>query len=874
MSIRVVRTVMTLCRIAAPAGIVGLAFAAAAMAQDRPKPADPPPLSRYFPRQDLVVYAEFDGLDAHRDGWKKTAAYRVLNETTTGAMLEQTLSRFLDQLMAGGTNMPATGPELTGLGEHLLRSGFAVGINREGGKGLPRSFGLVIRGGATGQPGKILDRFLRAGEGPRSKVKAVQKPGGRTVQVLSDSPRTALAWWAEGQDLVISLVSPSGVDAMIAAFDGREPSAVDHPTRTALKKGDDAAGFEPVGLAFFDMAALPTPLPREAVALGLDRLKRIDYRWGFHGRSIESIVVAVVPAPRTGIPALFDQPSFDAQHLPPLPGGLDGFVVLSLDRIRFLDQVSTALGAIDSKVAPGVPPALVFEAFAQEVLGLNLRDEILAPLGSRLVFYTVPSRINAPPSVLEGFAHAWLFVPKSAIVLEVKDRAAAVKSLAKLAERSKQKAATDAASSAMAPFTFTLAPMQPLKGPDTGYVCPPSPTLMPFPAGVLPTLLLGEKELVFATSPATARRARELADRPGAAGLPPGDPLAEALDQLPGRMIFLSVSDTRQSMLPDVLVSLPNLVESGGETLSPRLLLSAIGIDFNSRSAAAAPAAEAGKDNKPVPAFDTELIPDPDAIRPLLFPSVSALAVDDQGIRFISRESFPSINPATAVPVAIAMLVPAAHASRIAAQRAQAMNNLKQVGLAMQNYANANKHLPTDVRGKDGKPLLSWRVQILPFMEQETLFKEFKLDEPWDSPHNKPLAERMPKVFAIPGSPAEPGKTFYRGFSGKSTIFDPAVPQGVELNKITDGTSTTIAVVEAREAIPWTRPDGEIPFDADAKGPEALVAAVGGHQTGGFNLLLCDGAVRFLDDSLIPVVLRSLITRNGGEVISPLFPTR
>ena len=92
MSMRVVRTVLTLCRIAARAGIVGLAFAAVAMAQDRPKPADPPPLSRYFPRQDLVVYAEFDGLDAHRDGWKKTAAYRVLNETTTGAMLEQTLS--------------------------------------------------------------------------------------------------------------------------------------------------------------------------------------------------------------------------------------------------------------------------------------------------------------------------------------------------------------------------------------------------------------------------------------------------------------------------------------------------------------------------------------------------------------------------------------------------------------------------------------------------------------------------------------------------------------------------------------------------------------------------------------------------------------
>ncbi len=111
----------------------------------------------------------------------------------------------------------------------------------------------------------------------------------------------SLAWWAEGDDLVVSLVSPTGVDAIIAALDGREPNAVDHPTRTALKRGDDAPGFEPVGLAFFDMAALP-PLPREAVALGLDRIKRFDYRWGFHGPAIQSIIGVVVPGAAHGHP--------------------------------------------------------------------------------------------------------------------------------------------------------------------------------------------------------------------------------------------------------------------------------------------------------------------------------------------------------------------------------------------------------------------------------------------------------------------------------------------------------------------------------------------------------------------------------------------
>ena len=118
------------------------------------------------------MYAEFDGLDAHRDAWRRTAAYRVLNETTTGAMLEQTLSRLLDQLMAGGANMPATGPELTGLGEHLLRSGLRGGDrSRAGGRRACRS-GHSVWSSAAGRrdspKGSSTASFAAArGRGPR-----------------------------------------------------------------------------------------------------------------------------------------------------------------------------------------------------------------------------------------------------------------------------------------------------------------------------------------------------------------------------------------------------------------------------------------------------------------------------------------------------------------------------------------------------------------------------------------------------------------------------------------------------------------------------------------------------------------------------------
>ena len=106
------------------------------------------PLARYFPSQDLVVYVEFDGLERHREAWKKTALFRVLNETTTGAMYEAMVPRVLDLIVPESSGVRVSGKELSEFALHLARSGFAVGINRAGGAGPPRCFGLVIRGGA------------------------------------------------------------------------------------------------------------------------------------------------------------------------------------------------------------------------------------------------------------------------------------------------------------------------------------------------------------------------------------------------------------------------------------------------------------------------------------------------------------------------------------------------------------------------------------------------------------------------------------------------------------------------------------------------------------------------------------------------------
>jgi len=216
--------------------------------------------------------------------------------------------------------------------------------------------------------------------------------------------------------------------------------------------------------------------------------------------------------------------------------------------------------------------------------------------------------------------------------------------------------------------------------------------------------------------------------------------------------------------------------------------------------------------------------------------------------------------------VLIALLLPAVQAAREAARRAQCVNNLKQLALAMHNYHDTfNSFPPQATTDADGKPLLSWRVLLLPFLEQSALYDQFHLDEPWDSPANRPLADQMPQLFRCPSEPVNaPGLTHYEAIAGPSTLF-PAPGESrrpIRLSDVIDGTSNTIAFVEAARPVVWTAPDD---VSADTSDP---FGGLGSRHPGGVNAALADGSIRFIKSSINPAVLRALITRNGGEVIS------
>lgn len=194
---------------------------------------------------------------------------------------------------------------------------------------------------------------------------------------------------------------------------------------------------------------------------------------------------------------------------------------------------------------------------------------------------------------------------------------------------------------------------------------------------------------------------------------------------------------------------------------------------------------------------------------------------------------------------------------RLAAARVKSQNNLKQIALAFHNYHDANGSFPRDITDKNGKPLLSWRVAILPYVEELALYKEFKLDEPWDSDNNKKLVEKMPKLYAATYGKVEQGQTFYQSFSGSEAVMN---GKPLRFVAITDGTSNTFMAAEAGEAVTWSKP-ADIAFDSKKPMPK-----MGAIFDGAFNVAMCDGSVRFIPKGVKLENLKKYVTIAGGEV--------
>jgi RNA polymerase sigma factor (sigma-70 family) len=183
-------------------------------------------------------------------------------------------------------------------------------------------------------------------------------------------------------------------------------------------------------------------------------------------------------------------------------------------------------------------------------------------------------------------------------------------------------------------------------------------------------------------------------------------------------------------------------------------------------------------------------------------------------------------------------------------------DRLGRIGSAMQSYLDTYKVYPGPALfSKGGKPLLSWRVALLPYLNEGDLYRQFRLDEPWDSAHNKPLLARMPAVYCGTNA-GDDTATPFQVFVGKGTLFEG--PGGLGYQDIPDGTSNTVAVVEAADPVPWTKPE-DLPYSATGKLPD-----LGGESPDVIHALFADGKVYAFKRLFDPDAFRLALTRDDG----------
>jgi hypothetical protein len=332
------------------------------------------------------------------------------------------------------------------------------------------------------------------------------------------------------------------------------------------------------------------------------------------------------------------------------------------------------------------------------------------------------------------------------------------------------------------------------------------------------------------------------------------------------RVAFLASADTRKG-IEESLPALPKEIGGGDiKTLTRGLQWAAVGVeskpkariqfvyqatDKDAAKALNELAGKAGKalaEQKPFRA----LFPDGDKL-------VEALTPRLDGDRLTATVDEPAL--AKQLPQVVRRL-------REAQVRVATSNNLRQLGIALHNYHDTNGTFPAfGSFDKQNKPLLSWRVHVLPYLgdDEVKLYKEFKLDEPWDSEHNKKLIAKMPKVFATPAAPklAADGKTTFLGPLHKDAFFTGG-KAGLKIFNITDGTSNTVMLVDADEsaAVVWTKPDD---LKLDPKDPHKGLSA---RHSDKYLFLFADGSVHQVAKTVDKNTLWAIFTVAGGEVVN------
>ncbi len=578
------------------------------------------PLARYFPKDNLIFYFEFSGVDAHADAWNKTAAYKMLTETPLGDMLEEVGTQLLDKALSYAPGHKLDGKEIIALWKHAAHHGLAMGLHVKAFTGTPSGdsfiFTTVVRGAASKESRGLWSRVMgltMAGGAP-----LLEKREGRTVVVVPPArPSTpgskdgGRSWWAEKDDVVFSMAYPWGPDSVMAALDGKVPSAVDHPIVKEMFARD--GGFEPVGVSFVEFEHAPqTPIQFTKFLANVREkggINRLAFRFGFDDDALLREVRIVAPRPRKPFLALLDQPGFDGKGLMPLPEGIESFLQLSIDPNALIDSIAQLgpEGVVKAKVEE-------FSEAVQRSGKIDFRKDFLGHIGPRMVLFVAPDKSAAvgpgafEMNWLQGFnpangipKAALQHMPKMTLLAEVSEPKTFARTLegainalnheltaktAELVEKEESEKAEPGAGGAPTPgagrtgggraggqrgtrkrSTGSLAPkfvaMDASAIPDASkaaYILQ-TPSDSPLKTGLpnfKPVVKFEGKYLVISVDSDSANAALKATKQKG---WKPSEDLRKAAEHLPPKMVVLGVSDPREIM-PSLLASLPGTLQT------------------------------------------------------------------------------------------------------------------------------------------------------------------------------------------------------------------------------------------------------------------------------------------------------------------------
>ena len=800
-----------------------------------------------------VLLTSADGDAIHKIAWEKTAAFEAFRQSGLMDSLTNLVREVLEQAPGG------QGQNAMQVYEFVSEHGLTASIGLPAGEGPAIPYLTAVAHDA-GPHADLLAQFVQ-GLGPQAKVTR-QKVSGRSVSrvMLPETPGVELAWWAEGKHLVVT-VGMGAVEAAIAVADGKSPSFV---STAQGKKLAAKPGFDRTALVLLDVAILRNrfgtiPLPPDGQktvtdvlqSLGLDSLNHVLVQSGYKGRSLWSTIDVDAPGARKGLLGLADPKTstMTMDDLPPLPVNNVGFVAQSLSLSNAYDKVIELAHAV-AKLGPPDAEDQLDELLDQipEILGCDLRNDILAPLGSVQCIYSDSNQ------GLLGAAYG--------VAFRLSDAPKLRETVTKLLGRIKNEV----------PEEYLAGVQRKKHGQNL--------ITLQIAAGAFnPTFLIDDKWLCLGLSSQTveAFALRLKGDLPS---WKPDAETAEALAVVPKKFSSISVAYPRQTYR--------GLISAG-----PLLLgFAQIGM-VQARQFAPIPLIDLTETTLDFP--PAELVAKP------LFPNVAWSVIDETGIHMTTRSSAPAIpliggadgSTLAVSAVLVALLVPAVQQAREAARRTQSKNNLRQIGLAMHNFHDTHNHFPQGtIPSKKLKPeeRQSWLVPLLPYMDQAPLYNSMNVNlqesVQWDDDALEAANRRSLPALQNPSQPqqgfqsGEPATTDYAGWAGvgKDAPTEKSKPEkkgvfgyerATRIGDITDGTSNTVMVsdVVAKGRGPWAQGGTATIRALTAKpyvnGPDGI----GSPHVGGFHVLMCDGSVRFVSQNIDPGTLEKLATRAGGEVI-------